>query len=408
VPTPLQRRGDFSETRTSARQLITIYDPLTLQRDAAGRLSRDPFPRNLIPPQRWDSSGAAAVGFYPEPNVAGDPVTNASNYLSTNSGTDAMNNYGARADHNFGETNKLFGRFSFRKDERVDAPLFDNPSGVGGAPTDRAYNVTISDVHVFSPTLTAELKASFARHHTAEISASYGFDLKQLNFPQNFVSVARPFFPKINVADVQSMGRDRYYDQRRDTTAVQGNVTKLAGRHSMKTGFDFRVPRFHLNRNLNSTGASGSVDHTGAFSINRLYYGFYFQEDWTMSPRFTLNMGLRYNLDIGQQVGLPLRGLLRFTGTDGNWRNLLTTDRNNFSPRFGIAWQLFDKTAIRAGEAAYWANKGTTQDAPQRLFRHRAPSGQYAAICAVRHAVLLVTGPACQGLTAFAKLGKTA
>jgi hypothetical protein len=408
VPTAAQRRGDFSQTRAANGQLITIYDPLTTVRGANNVLTRQPFAGNAIPSNRWDAAGTAIMGFYPQPNVPGEPVTNANNYLSTESGTDTMNNYGARLDHNFSDSNRIFGRFSFRKDERVDAPYFDTPAGAGGAPTDRAYNVTISDIHVFSPSFTGELKASFARHHTQEISASYGFDLARLKLPQNYVQVARPFFPKVNVADMRAMGRDRYYDQRRDTTSVQGNVTKLTGRHSMKAGFDVRFPRFHLNRNLNSTGtftfnrgmtqgpdptrasatagfglaslllgagSGGSIDHTDAFTINRKYYGFYFQEDWKLTSTLTLNLGLRYNLDIGQneshdrtawmdleaanplgqQVGLPLRGLLRFAGDGGNSRNLLKTDTNNFSPRVGIAWQAGKNTAIRTGYGIYYA-----------------------------------------------------
>jgi hypothetical protein len=206
---------------------------------------------------------------------------------------------------------------------------------------------------------------------------------------------------------MRAMGRDRYYDQRRDTTSIQGNVTKLSGRHSMKAGFDVRFPRFHLNRNLNSTGtfafnrgmtqgpdpnrasatagfglaslllgtgASGSIDHTDAFTINRKYCGFYFQEDWKLTSRLTVNLGLRYNLEIGQneshdrtawmdlqaanpigqRVGLPLRGLLAFAGDGGNSRNLLKTDTNNFSPRIGIAWQAASRTAIRAGYGIFY------------------------------------------------------
>jgi hypothetical protein len=266
----------------------------------------------------------------------------------------------------------------------------------------------ISDIHVFSPTLTGELRASFARHHTMEISPSFGFNLAELNFPQNYVSIARPFFPKINVADMTAMGRDRYYSQVRDTVSIQGNATKLSGRHSFKAGFDFRVPRFHLNRNLNSTGTfnfnrgmtqgpdplratanggfgaaslllgagtGGNITHNDVFSLNRLYYGFYIQDNWKLTPRLTLNLGLRYNLEVGQneshdrmafmdldspsplgqQVGLPLRGVLGFVGQGGNSRNLLKTDTNNFAPRIGFAHRLRNSTVVRAGFGVFYS-----------------------------------------------------
>jgi len=411
VPTPAQRRGDFSTTRAADGRLIVIYDPLTLQRDpTTGALQRSAFPGNGIPSQRFDRVGRALLNSYPEPNLAGDPVTGARNHFMSDNGRRDMNSYGVRVDHAFGTANRLFGRLSFRKDTRTAANPYGprHPATYEGAPTDRAYNATLSDIHSFSPTLTGELRTSFARHHTAEISPSYGFDLTRLGFPSSFAQVALPFFPKISVADLSSMGRDRYYNQVRDTLAVQASVTKLTGRHTMKSGVDFRIPRFHLNRNLNSTGtftfnramtqgpdplrataiggfgaaslllgagAGGNVTHTDVFTLNRQYYGFYFQENWKLTNRFTLNLGIRYSLEIGQneshdriayldldspnplgqKVGLPLRGRLGFVGRGGVSRNMVDTDKNNFGPRVGFAWRLGENAVVRSGYGVFYA-----------------------------------------------------
>lgn len=410
VPTQLQRQGDFSQTLTAAGQQITIYDPMTLQRAPNGTVSRSPFPGNRIPVERFDRAGEAVMKAYPLANVAGDPNTQANNYFAQNNGQAVMNNYGVRVDHTFGTVNRIFGRFSYRKDARVAANRYGpgHPALTDGGTTDPSYNVTLSDIHSFSPTLTGELRASFARHHTNEISPSFGYDMSQLWFPPNYVSIARPFFPKVNVADLSPTGRDRYYSQARDTVSIQANLTKLKGRHSVKAGLDYRVPRFHLNRNLNSAGTfnfnrgmtqgpdplrataiggfgaaslllgagtGGSITHNDVFTLNRNYYGIYFQDNWKITNRFTLNLGLRYNLEIGQneshnrmasmdldspsplaeRVGLPLRGLMRFSGTDGNSRNLVNTDRNNFAPRIGFAYRLRDTTAIRAGYGIFYS-----------------------------------------------------
>ncbi|MPZ16910.1 MAG: hypothetical protein GEV06_03175 [Luteitalea sp.] len=410
VPTLLQRQGDFSETRGPNGELITIYDPASLQRLPDGQRVRSPFSGNVIPPDRLDPVGQAVLGYYPEPNVAGDPVTNTNNYVSINNGTANMNNYGARVDHNFSTGNRLSGRVSYRKDTRVAANTFEpgNPAANTGAPTDISWNLMVSDMHTFSSTMTGELRASFARHHTAEISPSFGFDISQLGFPQSYVETAVPFFPKVNQTDAQNLGRDRFYDQIRDTLSFQGNVTKLAGRHTMKAGFDYRLPRFQLDRNLNSAGtfqfnrnftqgpdprsssataghsvaslllgmgSGGSLTHTDAFTLNRQYYGFFFQDDWTITPRLTLNLGLRYSLEVGQtesddrmafldldapnplseQVGIPFTGLVGYVGTDGSSRNLLETDKNNVAPRIGLAFRLNDRTAIRAGYGVFYA-----------------------------------------------------
>jgi hypothetical protein len=411
VPTAAQRRGDFSDTRSTDGRLIVIYDPLTTRTDSAGGApSRVPFPSNVIPPQRFDRVGAALLNAYPMPNQPGDPFTNARNHFMSDNGRSDMNNYGGRIDHVISASNRIFGRFSFRKDRRTAANPYGpaHPATYEGAPTDRAYNVTISDVHTFTPSVMGELRASFARHHTAEISPSYGFDLTSLGFPASFAQVAKPFFPKISVSDLSSMGRDRFYNQVRDTLAAQGALTTLAGRHSIKTGWDFRIMRFHLDRNLNSTGtysfnrgmtqgpdplrasavaghgaaslllgagASGNITHTDVFTLNRHYYAFYLQDNWKLTNRFTLNLGLRYNLEVGQneshdriaylnldapnplgqKVGLPLRGLLGFVGRGGVSRNLVDTDRNNFGPRVGFAWRLGGNTVIRSGYGIFYA-----------------------------------------------------
>ncbi len=411
VPTRAQRGGDFSATRAADGRLIVIYDPLSLRRDpVTGALSRSAFPGNVIPAGRFDRVGQALLRSYPEPNQPGDPNTGARNHFMSDNGRSTMDNYGFRIDHAFGDRNRIFGRFSFRRDKRTAA----NPYGPGhvatfeGAPTDKAWNVTLSDIHTFSPRMTGELRASFARHHTAEKSPSYGFDLTQLGFPKLYADVALPFFPKVSVADLSSMGRDRYYDQVRDTVAAQGNVTKLTGRNSLKAGFDFRVPRFHLNRNLNSTGtftfnramtqgpdplratatggfgaaslllgagAGGNITHTDVFTLNRHYYGFYLQNNWKVTSRLTVNLGIRYNLEVGQneshdriayldldkpsplgqRVGLPLRGVLGFVGREGVSRNLVDTDKNNFAPRVGFAWRFTDRWVARSGYGIFYA-----------------------------------------------------
>ena len=67
VPTALQRAGDFSQTRTSNGQLITIYDPLTTRSNAAGGFIRDPFPGNMIPANRIDAIAKAIMEHYPTP-----------------------------------------------------------------------------------------------------------------------------------------------------------------------------------------------------------------------------------------------------------------------------------------------------------------------------------------------------
>jgi len=408
VPAAEQRAGNFSQTFALDERQIVIYDPLTLQRSATGVLSRFPFPGNAIPTGRIDRVGRNIINFYPEPNQPGNAITRASNYIANNNAKSDAENVGGRVDHNIGQLNRIFGRFSWKRDTREAAQPWDLPSANDGAPTDRAANLTVSDFHTFSPTLTAEVRFSLARHHTQEISPSFGFDVGQLGFPAYYKEANKPFYPSIGVADFASQGRTRFYDQIRDTWTLQGNVSKLFKRHTVKFGADFRIPRFQLDRNLNAggafnfnraftqgvdplragataghggaslllgMGASGTVATTDIFDLTRRYYGFFIQDNWKVTSRFTLNLGLRYSMELGQyesenkmafmdlesasplsqRVGFPLRGLSRYVGVDGNPRSLIDTDKNNFAPRIGFGYLLGDKTAIRGSYGIFYS-----------------------------------------------------
>ena len=121
-------------------------------------------------------------------------------------------------------------------------------------------------------------------------------------------------------------------------------------------------------------GASGTVDHISGLALQRKYAALFLQDDWRLSDRLTLNLGLRYDMTMGQterfdrltwfdleaesplaaQTGLPLRGALEFTGTDGNSRDQLATDWNNVAPRAGLAYQIDSKTVARGGYGIFY------------------------------------------------------
>ena len=104
------------------------------------------------------------------------------------------------------------------------------------------------------------------------------------------------------------------------------------------------------------------------------YAALFLQDDWRLSDRLTLNLGLRYDVTMGQterfdrltwfdleapsplaeQTGLPLRGALEFTGADGNSRNQLATDWNNVAPRAGLAYQINSRTVARGGYGIFY------------------------------------------------------
>jgi outer membrane receptor protein involved in Fe transport len=125
---------------------------------------------------------------------------------------------------------------------------------------------------------------------------------------------------------------------------------------------------------LLGAGAGGSINHTNGLSLQRKYYAGYIQDDWKVTSRLTANVGLRYDLTTGQTErhdrltwmdleapsplgtigGLNLRGQLQYAGVNGNPRNQLDTDTNNFAPRVGLAYQVSDSTVVRAGYGIFY------------------------------------------------------
>jgi hypothetical protein len=100
VPTDLQRKGDFSRTFGQGGSLIQIFNPFTTTQDATtGAFSRAQFPNNIIPPSLFDPVARNLLQYFPEPNLAGDPVTHANNFLSQAGFHNKTNFYLGRIDH---------------------------------------------------------------------------------------------------------------------------------------------------------------------------------------------------------------------------------------------------------------------------------------------------------------------
>ncbi|MGH9338817.1 MAG: TonB-dependent receptor domain-containing protein [Acidobacteriota bacterium] len=408
VPTDLQRQGDFSQTFASNGQLIRIFDPNTLRQDESGNFIRNPFPNNILPQDRFDPVARAAMGFFPIANLPGDTVTGANNFAFADQSTTNRDRFDFRVDQHFGQTNQLFGRLSYENNDRKTPRAWDNPAAhLARLQKDQYYHAVISDTHTFSPTLLGELRVSFTRGHPQQTSQSEGFDLGQLGFPASYVQVAHAHFPFFNISDVARMGNGVFNNQPRNTYVLQANATKIFSRHTFKAGVDYRILDFHALQDTNPTGSfnfgrlftqgpnplqasrtaghglasfllgtgtGGSINHTQGLSLRRYYYAFYVQDDWKVTPQLTFNLGLRYDLDIGQfdfhdrltnldlnarsplsdLVGIELRGLLRYLGTDGHPRNQLDTDKNNFGPRIGFAYNFAPKTVLRAGYGVFY------------------------------------------------------
>jgi hypothetical protein len=410
VPTALQRAGDFSQTFTKSGALIKVYDPTSVVLLPNGTRQRTQFFGNVIPTSSFNPVAQAALQFIPLPNRSGDAVTGQNNYIYSADSILNGNKYDLRTDANFSENTRMFVRFSRQQDTRAVPGTLPLPAGGGRYTTDH-YTQSVADLtHVFSPTLVGDLQFAFTRALASQYGASQGFDLPSLNLPAAYTSIVAPQFPVFNIGDVvgTSNGSDSFTQfQPRNVWSTLGSATWQHGKHSLKFGFDWRMLNFNEGQNSSASGtfsfgrqftqgpnpvqasgtggygfasfllgdiSSGFVNAINPISTQGLYYGTYVQDDWKVTDRLTLNIGLRWDVGIGDRekynrlayfdpnapnalgapAGLPnLTGQLAWIGGE-NSRNQQATDWLNFGPRFGFAYSVNPKTVLRGGYGIFF------------------------------------------------------
>lgn len=412
VPTALQRTGDFSKTFTADGKLIQIFDPNSLTTLPDGSRLRTQFPNNVIPASRFDPVSQKILSYYPLPNQTGDPVTGQNNYIRNAKSLTNGDKYDLRGDISFTEATRMFLRYSHQLDNRtVPGPL---PAPIGGGRnTTDTYNQAVADLtHVFSSNLVGDFQFSFSRALAFQYGLSQGFDVSSLGFPAAFVSQTGPQFPGLTISDVTGVsnnGNDSFIQyQPRNTFNSRAGFTYARGKHTFKAGVDWRVLDFNEAQNTAPSGifsfsrlftqgpnpvqasnnggfgfasfllgapTSGSYRALTPISTQGKYYAAYFQDDWRVTNRLTVNLGLRYEISTGDSekfnrlayldlnttsslaaaAGLPnLKGQLQWIGS-GNSSNQQRTEFTNLSPRFGFAYKLSDKSVLRGGYGIFFA-----------------------------------------------------
>lgn len=383
VPTEALRNGDF-------RALGTIYDPATT-RIVNNQVVRDPFPNNIIPRDRFDPAALKILQFYPLPNT-GTGLAN--NYTLASGGRNDSDQGDLRIDHNIGGDVKLMGRYSLNNNISTPSPTFLTVGNPANYPSrGRQQNAAISYLHTISPALINEVRIGFNRIVSNNTSPTFGGDFpQQLGVP----NVPPDVFPRINVTGFSSVGNDRSQPTILRTSGFQllDNVTLIANRHYLKFGFDFR--RSYMN-NYGPTNASGEFSFgpnqtattvgttiTGGNALASFLlgegsgfqllpglssylsfpsYDFYVQDDFKISPRLTINLGLRYEpafhyVEKYNRISNfnPERRTLDLAGVEGAPRHFYQNDWNNFGPRIGLAYSVLSQTVVRLGYGIYYAS----------------------------------------------------
>ena len=415
VPTALQRMGNFSQTYGSNGQLVSIYDPTTTRTDPAnpGAYLRTQFPNNIIPANRLDPVAMNIESYYPAPTSAGDPNTHLNNFIFSGPSTRYTDDFSGRVDHQLNATTTLMGRFS-----RSNLSNWTNPATFGSGNIASPGYVTKPQHHpyalgkvtkTFSPTLFGEFVFSWARWYYESFGLSNGFDPTSLGFPASLAANSPALgFPSISPGEMSGLGS--YYNEHDVSDRYEGkaNMSKMFGKHTIKFGGMYGYGKYTTRVFDNSTGAySFSTAFTqgpnplvssptagfgyasfllGAMSggtqnvtdinadYHAPYYGAYLQDDYKITSRLTLNLGLRWefespriealnrasNFDYNDASvlsnGTGVRGGLLFPGVNGVSQNNWNPNWKNFAPRFGFAYALNNSTVFRGGYGIFYSN----------------------------------------------------
>ncbi len=392
VPTPRMKNGDFGELLSSGRP-VTIFDPLTHRANPEGGAAiRDPFVSNAIPASRFSPQGKGVIDLYPDPNAGGL----AANFSTTSSQPTNGDQGTAKVDHDFDDGSRMFFRFTKAHWEFVDSSRQtltpDATPFIGIAVP--FWQAVISHTKVLSSRTINQARVGYSRQPLVSSSLNGGRNLaEELGIPN--VNVDQ-FSTGLSQMDVTGMARLGDFQFRpavivSNNFQLSDNLDTNRGNHSIKLGFEvvrrqtnvFQAqrprgrfqfaPTFTTNpaqrRNTGSgpaellLGAPRRIDLNGiegTRGLRRTDWGMYLQDDWKVTSRLTVNLGLRYEIADDYPQSEVNGRMLQFDVSTGNPVPIdggsgVATDANNVAPRIGLAFRATDSTVIRTAYGVYYS-----------------------------------------------------
>jgi hypothetical protein len=423
TPAPEFLQGDFSNLKDRQGRLIQIFDPGT-GRDVNGVWTRNQFPNNKIPADRLNPIALRILGFFPKPNTT---TPDASFYSQQNLfipggenlDSDDFYNLVAKFDQNIGDKHHLFFRHAsndrteYRNTNGVKGPGEDGP-----LPLKRVNDAYVLDwVGTITPTFIANIRGSWARYiEGSRGDGNKGFSPIKFGFPTALIGqVPEPdWFGRYEFDNYSSLGRYFGFNYT-NSFGIHPTITKIRGAHSLKTGLDFRTIVYNQQRPGNpfrftnsraftqreynrgdalsgnsiatfllGTPTGGGIEYNSNPSTVQRYYAPYIQDDWKLSRKLTLNLGLRLDfntapferhdrlnrsfdpvtvnpvdklIDRTKFPGFPaVRGQQLFAGVSGQPRRGSNLDLTTIQPRIGFAYEMTRKLVWRGGFGRYYVN----------------------------------------------------
>jgi hypothetical protein len=409
VPLPNEIRGDFSAAAGAANRVTyaQIFDRVgDCRAKVPGAFNANgSFINNQIPAACLDPLAQKVLGILPAANIVpGSGALNISNFIRSPGIVDDTDSYTARVDWQANSQNSVFVRYTFSDRFRYVPGQFGGiADGTGSSANGRLFmqgqSAAIGWTRTISPRVLNEFRMGWGRNNSRATQDPFGLNTLA-DFGFKGVQDSPTYsggLPGLNISarggtvviggqsGFDRIGSPDFLPKSQATNQFQWSDTLNAsyGAHQLKFGVDIRGPmrniyldvpglRGSFNFDGNRTGI-GLADFllgypSGAQLTNlavvdarlKMYSGF-FQDDWKVTPKFTVNLGLRYDFATWPYEGAdrltnldPLTGL-RFTPANSQFgKSLVTPDKNNFAPRVGFVYQLSSETVLRAGYGRFY------------------------------------------------------
>jgi hypothetical protein len=406
VPPMAWRTGDFSSSPTA------LYDPTTRHIGPSGTVVATSFMdetgANKIPANQINSTATAILALIPAPNY-GPAGAASNNYFYAPTSSSNTDQGDIRIDATITEKNHLFGSYSISNNFQPAVGSFPGWIGGGSAALNDNDQITVSDVHIFAPTLINELRAGYLYNNGTQPGggpegAAFGTSIGLAMLPASPLQFPAVSFSYSGAAanttvEFTGIGPASLNLNTLQTRQLADNMSWTHGRHSVKWGADIRESLFDVLKGgpgsvygaifSSSSDAPGSglplADFLMGFPANTngipmiakgrqrtAYFGGYIQDDWKASNKLTLNMGLRYELytqpidqnNLGSLFDITT-GQFAIPGQSPYSRAMVNGDHNDWGPRVGFSYQAFPKWVVRGGYGVFYAMRDQNQQTTQ-------------------------------------------
>jgi hypothetical protein len=401
-PTPEMLKGNFTLGGVGA----PLYDPASTRQNADGTWSRDPIPGNIISPSRFDSVANNIIALnpwkpvnMPGTNTSTGPVSNLGAGIQTHA---AYDEYSDRVDHQFGPNFKIYQSWTynhvngFAYDRNMYPGPLDNRTG-NYTPSTR-QNFSFGSTWIINPSTVNDARLGYFRNYGIRFVQTYNQNWgAKIGIP----NISPEMMPSFNSGNGDVFGPDTLYGLTNagpsrsagETISFRDDLSKMRGTHAFKLGYEilrFRADYWTIDRpsglfsfasmtsglqangqpmpNTGNTFAGFELGYVAQATFNTYttnwlprsaINSFYFQDDWKVSRKLTLNLGIRYsnespfNTKYGAMSNFDPTAIDSVTGkvgaivhpTGSIWKR----DNNNFQPRIGLAWHPLEKWVLRGG-----------------------------------------------------------